>query len=517
MDEAIVLDTLWSACQPLELNFQVVWGEPYLYVYINRSPEQELDYEALALTISQAVGSLFIPSVQGICLYSRILGVADAEWETYLNLSSPVVEEEETKDDFPENLELNEEETIDDFTENSAEELSEPSGFGLNTIDNFDFNEIEPELSDSVEEIADTTGSVKLNFDEIQETGSEPADSIEEIPQEQVQAVTETLTLTEAIEQLTDEEQPLDLSEYCFVTNPETLTEPVVNPSQKIIQLIQTLELMSDVEKKNALTLLKQWSNESSESPNLSEIADPVKTWLRTIIQADHKTIKNIFIWISRYCLNSQDTLQEIANKTLAEPLDTELENIPKEPRKQPQRVSFPSQTLTPKKPKFSRSALIAIVSTAILAPLTIGVVLSRLWSSSTTTLCQGYQKFPNYCQLALQIIDHQQLEEISIKSSEITPEVTEKLKLTCEEIANSKNSIPMAFKSTAGDIILPGIYLVDIQKTPTLRTACILRFINGKTNLLATAEIPQNWPDQPYQPPESPWLRRSAGGFKSF
>jgi len=62
-----------------------------------------------------------------------------------------------------------------------------------------------------------------------------------------------------------------------------------------------------------------------------------------------------------------------------------------------------------------------------------------------------------------------------------------------------------MTFKSTAGDIILPGIYLVDIQETPTLRTACILRFINGKTNLLATAEIPQNWPDQPYQPPESP------------
>jgi hypothetical protein len=62
-----------------------------------------------------------------------------------------------------------------------------------------------------------------------------------------------------------------------------------------------------------------------------------------------------------------------------------------------------------------------------------------------------------------------------------------------------------MAFKSTAGDIILPGIYLVDIQENPTLRTACILRFINGKTNLLATAEIPQNWPYQPYQPPESP------------
>ena len=94
---------------------------------------------------------------------------------------------------------------------------------------------------------------------------------------------------------------------------------------------------------------------------------------------------------MSRYCLNPQETLQEVAVKNLSSQL--------------------------PKK------AVIALATIAILAPLTIGIIIYRLISSPTITTCQHYQKFPNYCQLALQMLPDEELEklwksQLSIKKS---------------------------------------------------------------------------------------------------
>jgi hypothetical protein len=99
MNEEAIQQILDQACGDPSLYFQVMQQEPYLYVFINRQTEADLDYDSLTPMIWGAVAQLNLPNMNYLALYSRVLGNADPDWETCLELGAyPVAEEVQSHD-----------------------------------------------------------------------------------------------------------------------------------------------------------------------------------------------------------------------------------------------------------------------------------------------------------------------------------------------------------------------------------------------------------------------------------
>jgi hypothetical protein len=326
MDATTIITILEEALEPLAINLQVIAQEPYLYIYLNHASEQVLDYPALTTQIAAVVRELDLDGIQGICLYSRPLGETEPDWETYVDFT-PVTEEEPITP--PEETPPLEESPI-------------------------------PEL------IATETPPVEESpIPELIATETPP---VEESPIPEL-ITTETPPVEEA------EPEVFRLSNYRFISNQAQLTETLQPPPQKIIQLVQSLQLMSELEKEKALNLLKQWTSDLGESIKLLEVAEPVRSWLRAITRSDPETTRKTLLWVSRYCLNPEETLREIAQNRTVD--DT--------PRKQPttsektetnkiNRISFESPITINKKKKIPLHWLF-LGGLALVLPLGLGFI----------------------------------------------------------------------------------------------------------------------------------------------
>lgn len=107
MDEKLIIQALKSACVGENLRFQVIVKKSKLYIYINRKADKQLDYNLLTATISEAIANLKFDSLQGLWLYSRILGEIAPDWQTFIKFPLPesesVQEAEVIEDKFTQN------------------------------------------------------------------------------------------------------------------------------------------------------------------------------------------------------------------------------------------------------------------------------------------------------------------------------------------------------------------------------------------------------------------------------
>jgi hypothetical protein len=433
MDATTIITILEEALEPLAINLQVIAQEPYLYIYLNRAPEQVLDYPALTTQIAAVVRELHLDGIQGICLYSRPLGETEPDWETYV-----------------------------DFTPVTEEEPITP-----------------PEETPPLEESP---------IPELIATETPP---VEESPIPEL-ITTETPPVEEA------EPEVFRLSNYCFISNQAQLTETLQPPPQKIIQLVQSLQLMSELEKEKALNLLKQWTSDLGESIKLLEVAEPVRSWLRAITRSDPETTRKTLLWVSRYCLNPEETLREIAqNRTVDDTPRKQPTSSEKTETNKINRISFESPITINKKKKIPLHWLF-LGGLALVLPLGLGFIFFQ--SKTSNNLCSNYQREPNYCQLALQMIEAEKLQTISQDSELIATEMIDKFQTTCDQIAHLKDPRDIGKLSKSGAIILPRVYLADVQGVSQNRTICILRSVGGKVNLLAAQSIPIDWPNTPFE-----------------
>ncbi|NJN29120.1 MAG: hypothetical protein HC824_00560 [Synechococcales cyanobacterium RM1_1_8] len=89
MDDQVLIHVLEAACGDDRLIFQVVEQGQRLHIFINRGPEDRLDYPALGKKIYQAFRRLRLGGIEGVCLYSRVLGEEEPDWEAKFRLAKP--------------------------------------------------------------------------------------------------------------------------------------------------------------------------------------------------------------------------------------------------------------------------------------------------------------------------------------------------------------------------------------------------------------------------------------------
>jgi len=106
MSEAQILNAIANYFQDEKLIFQVIVADREAHIYLNRLLGYEIDYSQLTENIVAAVSNLDDANIDRVCLYSRISGETEPDWQTEIDLvaiaSEPeIVESEETREDLP--------------------------------------------------------------------------------------------------------------------------------------------------------------------------------------------------------------------------------------------------------------------------------------------------------------------------------------------------------------------------------------------------------------------------------
>ena len=256
MDQDLIQQILARACGDTSLYFQIVQQDPYLYVFINRPAESQLDYTHLSKIVGNAIAQLNLPNIEYLSLSSRVMGEVEPDWETCLELSTKATIQPQNDSDSA---------SLNLIPRDSSEVAAQASATRNST--------------ESVLEIAPAA-----------------------IPQSQ-----ESETSAKSCESLSS----IDLSQFCFIRNKLLLTSQLTAPPKKIIETILFFHNLSALEKQMVLPSLEKIfkSRGSAESEGFSE---EIQKWLQSIAQNDSENFRKAAIWLSRYCLDSEKTLAEV-------------------------------------------------------------------------------------------------------------------------------------------------------------------------------------------------------------
>lgn len=489
MNEINILHELDQACQGLNLIFQVVHETEVLYVYINRTVEQSLQYETLAATIQVAIAQLKIPHLKNLCLYSRELGAVEPDWETSITLPStqePVIES------HLQNPELREEAIAQRPT------TQEPTAIAT--------------VSESLE--------------------------------------TEDLTINPAL-------SSTDLSQYCFTRNRALLTSEILPPTEDIARVLKRFHVLAPLDQQQALPALDNFFK-SNSLPPLHDLNLETQAWLHQLAQINSAELRKTAIWMSRYCLNPETTLEQIksvlpleettsvspslaletASKKqqgmIPQPSGSSLEMYsaaPVRPRtvSEPKPIpteSFPAASLAPENtPSFLERyvLLVPLIWLLCTATLTIVDVQSPKNPQIADAFCQSAGS-QSYCQLAVQLVGAEKVQQFQ-KETEAEPAMIEGVKeksvADCQIAAYinagyafkggvERNTDRTPEPKLQQEIVFPSLFVVDIQfpdKTgEPVRTACAYHqtvdpvMLRERPSRLAVSVIPTNWPAQPLE-----------------
>jgi hypothetical protein len=484
MNDTDILYALDQACQGLNLIFQVFRETETLYIYVNRPAEQALEHEILSDTIQGAIAALEIPHLENLCLYSRELGTVEPDWEALISLKS---------------------------TDANKSEHFAPDVMGAAVA-----QDVQP--SPAASEASSDCLEPEINS-----------------------------TLENA-----------DFSQYCFTRNRALLTSDILPPTESIALLIQNFDALLPSQKQEALPLLDSCFRGNS-FPSGDDLDPEAQAWLHQLEQMNPTDLRKTAIWISRYCFNPEVTMgqvtailpldkavaptvapaktspQSLTQTTLPEDPESSLAQYaaaaPARPRvaREPERIpSEPpvSQPLLREKiqpPLVRYALLVPLIWLLCTATLVILDVQAQMNPQVSEELCKTAGSQP-YCQLAVQLLGTEQLQRFQ-KEPEAAPPmidaVKEKSVSDCELKAyfnagftlkddRERSTVQNPVESLQQETVFPGLFVVDIQhvgKTEgTVRTACVYRqgvdpvMLRERPSILATAVIPTDWPEQPYE-----------------
>lgn len=507
MTEDEILRLLEEQCQEAGIYFQAFIQMPYLYLYINREADSSVDHERLTEQIFRTIASHNL-ELQGISFHSRILGTVEPDWETYLQFPTPSV----------------------DSTLIEHEPLSEE-------IPVVEHHFVEPEVIAPVE----TTVNEPLPEPEpVQETA-----------------------------------KPFELSAYCFIRNRALLTSKLQPPSAQIAELVDFFHVLPN--KQVVISFLEDIFNRT-QTPNTEHHLESIQQWVQELSELDGEKKRKASIWFSRYCFNPTETMEQLQPSLTPVVEETPTPSEPTEP--QPVEETEPS-LLTPSKAKPPISApktLTSEVTTSrvkkgsqkkyptlqfnsihlaiawVIFTIFVLIINVRTISAAleTSPLCAN-SPVPEQCKLAVQLVGSPGI-ELAFKSHPGVPSERTKAAAEFEGVTADVYTVPagldaadetcsfyattkagMKFKevmkmrpkplSTKGQIVLPGVYLVDVLQhnfqggSEPIRTACVFRYQETKKavkiDTLAIEVIPTQWPEEPYTgDSQSVSLQKAAGVF---
>ena len=264
MNESEIINAIAHACEDDTLRFQVIIQDSILHIYINRPTPAELDYQLLKQKITFTIISLYPAQVEKIWLYCRVLGEIEPDWQSMWSIPP-----------------------------NSSSHSS---------------------ISTTLEEISHTLAATNSVVDKIeQELDTAESFSDDSICQLEELPITandsDELNLAELeLEAAFDE---CDFSQYCFIRNQRLLYAVLDPPPADIARLIDVFNQFDKSLVRSQLPIIEVYF-EQSTAPNLDFFSQEVRTWWSEIIELDSDSKRKLAIWLSRYCLNSQQTMKAI-------------------------------------------------------------------------------------------------------------------------------------------------------------------------------------------------------------
>ncbi len=103
-----------------------------------------------------------------------------------------------------------------------------------------------------------------------------------------------------------------DLSHYCFTRNHALLTAEILPPTEKIAYLVQSFHLLPFLDKLSALTHVEGFFRGISP-PALEDSTVEAQAWLQQLQQIEPADLRKTAIWMSRYCLNPEAAMSQVA------------------------------------------------------------------------------------------------------------------------------------------------------------------------------------------------------------
>ncbi len=319
------------------------------------------------------------------------------------------------------------------------------------------------------------------------------------------------------------------LAQYCFVSNKKLLTVEVTPPSKEIMRLVKFFHHLSAAQQLKLAPILDKYLKRG-EISNWSEQSIPVQNWLKKINQLNLDEQRTAAIWLSRYCADSSNTIEEFkaiaaknAGKTINKKASSTITKYSFTP------TNTQNTNLQPEEPELSKSKFkllsrfkqfllpAAWIMTTLLL-LTLGIFSSNSYPAGVEQqipVCNSSQGSAEYCRLAVELAGKKTIARPPKSLFPLT-EVTETVaNYGCQRYANLKAGIPV--ERTAPEItpvishssvkIFPHIYVVEAvqknaQQPGNTKVGCVYTVGQGQRSpkKLAADVIPLNWPKENYQ-----------------
>lgn len=276
MNESEIINAIANACEDDTLRFQIIIQDSTLHIYINRPTVAELDYQPLKQRIISTIMSLYSARVEKIWLYCRILGEIEPDWQSSWSIAL-------------------DSSALDDSMTATLKEISYTLAATNSVVD-----KIEQEL-DTAESFSDDSIS-QLEELPISANDSDKLDSIE---------IEGNLSVC-------------DFSQYCFIRNQRLLYAVLDPPPVDIAQLLNTFYRFEQGVLRSQLPVLEVYF-EQSTAPNLDLVNREVRAWWKEIIKLDSDSKRKLAIWLSRYCLHPQQTINVVDKVLTASTVTTNI------------------------------------------------------------------------------------------------------------------------------------------------------------------------------------------------
>lgn len=290
MSEEQILNAIAEACQDKQLRFQVIIQDTTLHIYINRPTQESLDYQQLKQRIYTAITGLYSAKFTQIWLYCRILGELEPDWQSVLEL---------------------------EISSSATEEMTSMVEAITNAVDTT--NSIVARIEQELEIVEPLVADPQTDFDDLPTTGEDELFDLSE---------------AELSELLSDSVQELEFDNYCFIRNRRLLYAVLDPPWLNIARLIETFDRFEISIRRSQLPILEAYL-EHSINPDLDDSEPEVKRWWHKINELDSDNRHKLAIWLSRYCLNAEETIS-IIQKVIDDQINVvqKSSELPSESRK---------------------------------------------------------------------------------------------------------------------------------------------------------------------------------------
>ncbi len=275
--EEQIINAIADACEDDQLRFQIIIQNNTLHVYINRSAKADLDYQQLKHQIYGVISNLPSAKFSKIWLYCRILGEVEPDWQSVLEVEA---------------------------SNWAADEMVSMVQVITSAVDatNSIVDRIEQELEIPESFIADA----QIDFEDLPSTGSN-AEELWGLSESELSEL-----LEDSVQELNQQsETSPDLNKYCFIRNRRLLYAVLDPPWIKVARLLDTFDQFKPSIKRSQLPILEAYFEESI-NPDLQDFTSAIQSWWSEIQGLDSDNRHKLAIWLSRYCLDEEQTRSTI-------------------------------------------------------------------------------------------------------------------------------------------------------------------------------------------------------------